>query len=146
MNSKLNNILIYSRSSNLKEINISYTNKVLDFIIHFNKIELTSKNMLENLSLFKICLEILLNLIFNLENPSVFLLIVVKSSFILKEIQNKFEKIYAKKIKDDTCIDSWNQYTEIKEKLDFSIEKVKIFISDEGGDIQYTHNIDVTLL
>ncbi len=132
-------------SCRIKEINNDFSIKFIDFMMHFNKIELNSKNLIENLKMFKIALEISLQLIYNLDNPSLFILILLKFDENINKIKNKFLRIYNKKIKDESCEICWDNYLDIKIKLEAIINKIKIFIVEEGGDINYTHNIHVKI-
>ena len=100
---------------------------------------------MEHLILYKMFYEFCLRFIYNLENPSKIILILLKSENLFGDVNKKLNKLYNKKIKNEVCINSWDQYLELKINLEGLLKKIKEFITNEGGDIQFTYNREVKI-
>ena len=88
-------------------------------------------------------LEVCMRFIFNLDNPSYILVILVKSQYAIEKIHQKYSNLYSKKIKTENCDISWNLYVEIKNRFDILLERIKDIIKKEGGDFKFTLTSEV---
>jgi hypothetical protein len=98
---------------------------------------------MENLMILKMFLELCLKFIFNLECHSYIILILLKTENTIGKIHYRFSNIFAKIVKTELCNTSWNQYLDLKCKLEWIFNKAKEKIINEGGDIRFTYDIEV---
>jgi hypothetical protein len=88
-------------------------------------------------------LEICIKLIYNLENPSIILLILLKNEDKIKNIHQKFSNVFNKKIKNDLNDSQWENYIKLMNILDNIYKKIKINLNDNGGDVKFSPNNEV---
>jgi hypothetical protein len=123
-------------------VNKSILLKFGEFITNFYDVELSKDTFSENLIIFTIFLEIIINLINNVEFPgsSSIILILLKFDDQLNSINLKYETFYKNNLHHN---EGWECYSSISEKLKIVLNKFKIKIQEEGANIKFTQNNEV---
>lgn len=105
--------------------------------------EITSKNIIDNLVIFKIYLEICLKFVYNLDNNANLLLMLLKNEEKMLLVHNKFFNVFSKKVKNEIYYAHWETYLQLKDYLDNMYRKVKDYFKANGGDIKFSPNNEV---
>ena len=128
----------------MNEVNKSILLKIGEFITNFNDVEINQDSFSQNLILFTIFLEFILNLINNIEFPSTssIILILLKFDDQLNMIDSKYDSFYKGNL---DLYEEWKSFSSNYEKLKYLLNKFKNKIHEEGANVKFTQNNEVRL-
>jgi hypothetical protein len=114
-------------------------------LTYFYDVELILENIFENLLIAKLYFEILLNFLNFLEFPAHLALLLLKFDDQIKKINEKYFTFYKNNFEhDEKAAKTWSSYFILYERLIHILDKIKNKITEEGADVKFTQNSEVT--
>lgn len=129
----------------MTEADSSMFAKLGEFQTYFSDLEITHENRIDYILIIKLYWEIILNLLKSLEYPGPLILFLLKFDEQTQFVQGKYlSYLQTNPESEEKNVLLWREYFQFVEELNFILRKFSLKIEEEGANIKFTQNSEVS--